>query len=180
MAQDLSIHCEQAVDVSRIADVVRRAYASVPYSDHREYVMVERLRETTAYIPALSLLAEVAGEAVGHILLTRATIGSGHAATPTLSLAPLSVVPEFQGRGIGRQLVFAAHRQAAELGFASIVLVGIASYYPRFGYERLSRYPITLPFAAPESECMILSLAPHSLQGVSGQVHYADGWLDHD
>ena len=85
---------------------MRRAYAPVAYSDHREYLMVERLRLTAAYLPSLSLPAEIKGETVGHVLLTRAFIQNQRASVATLALAPLSVVPEFQvsggaGRGGG-------------------------------------------------------------------------------
>jgi predicted N-acetyltransferase YhbS len=176
---EITIRPERTDDGPAISDVVRRAYDNVIYSDHREHLMIERLRGTDAYIPELSLLAEIKNKAVGHILLTKASIGNGHSAMEALALAPLSVVPEAQSQGVGKRLVGAAHRRAAELGFAAIVLVGIPSYYPQFGYERLSRYPIKLPFDAPDGNCMILRLRPHALDGVSGMVHYAKGWLDH-
>ncbi len=170
---------ERPDDGPKITDVVLRAYASVPYSDHREHVMIERLRTTDAYIQTLSVLAEIGDEVVGHILLTKAYIRSGDSAVATLALAPLSVTPEFQCRGVGKRLVGAAHRRAAELAFGSILVVGIPSYYPQFGYERLSRYPITLPFDAPDENCMILPLVPRALDGIAGVVHFAEGWLDH-
>jgi predicted N-acetyltransferase YhbS len=59
------------------------------------------------------------------------------------------------------------------------VVVGIAGYYPRFGYEPLSRYPIGLPFPAPDERSMILPLRPHALTGVAGTIEYAPEWLDH-
>ena len=179
MNPNISIRSERPDDGQIIADVVRRSYANVAYSDHREHLMVERLRKTAAYDPALSLLAEVGDEVVGHILLTRAEIRDTQSSVITLALAPLSVVPEHQSRGVGKALVGAARQRAAELGFGSILLVGIPSYYPQFGFVPLSRYPITLPFEAPADNCMILPLQPHALDNVSGKVHYSDGWLDH-
>ena len=82
-------------DADRVSDVVRRAYECVPFSNHREHLMVARLRSSHACVPQLSLVAETADELVGHILLTRITICDGDHATPSLALAPLSVVPEF-------------------------------------------------------------------------------------
>ena len=174
MAADFTIRSERPDDARTISDVVRRAYAEVGYSDHREHLMVERLRGTDAYIPALSLLAEVGGNAVGHVLLTRAHIGG----VTTLALAPLSVVPGNQLCGVGTALVLAAHRRAVDLGFPSVVLVGIPRYYRRFGYEPLGSYPISLPFEAPDANCMITALSPGALDGVSGIVRYANGWLE--
>jgi predicted N-acetyltransferase YhbS len=179
MEAKIVIRAERPGDAPTITDVVLRAYADVTYSDHREHLMIERLRETDAYNPALSLLAEIDGEAAGHILLTTACILGAHSDVATLALAPLSVVPEHQSCGVGKRLVRAAIQRAADLGFGSILLVGIPSYYRQFGFELLNRYPITLPFDAPDDNCMMLPLAPEALFGVAGQVRYAQGWLDH-
>jgi predicted N-acetyltransferase YhbS len=179
MEAEIMIRAERPDDAPTITNVVLRAYANVAYSDHREHLMIERLRGTDAYIPALSLLAEIDGEATGHILLTKACILGAHSCVATLALAPLSVVPEHQACGVGKRLVRAAQQRAADLGFGSILLVGIPSYYPQFGYEPLSRYPITLPFDAPDDNCMILPLTPDALDNVVGRVKYAEGWLDH-
>lgn len=175
----IAIRAEQPGDAPAITEVVKRAYANVGYSDHREHLMIERLRETTAFLPDLSLIADRDGEPVGHLLLTAAHIRGADTRVETLALAPLSVVPDYQRRGVGRGLVEAAHARAAAMGFGSILLVGIPDYYRRFGYAPLGRYPITLPFPAPPGDCMILPLRPHALTGVAGTVEYADGWLDH-
>jgi predicted N-acetyltransferase YhbS len=179
MEMKITIRAEQPNDTATISDVVLRAYADVSYSDHCEHVMIERLRRTGAFDSRLSLLAEIAGEAVGHILLIKAAIVTARTSVTTLALAPLSVLPEHQSRGVGKRLVREAHRQAAALGFGSIVLVGIPSHYLQFGYEPLRGYPITLPFAAPDENCMILPLTAGALDGVAGRVRYADGWLDY-
>ena len=179
MDKEIMIRAEGPYDSPTISDLVRRAYVDVPYSDHREHLMIDRLRGTDAYCPALSLIAGIGDEAAGHILLTKAEICTERSSVSTLALAPLSVVPEHQFRGVGKRLVRAAHLRAADLGFESVLLVGIPNYYRQFGYEPLSRYPITLPFDAPDENCMILRLAPHALDGVSGMVRYAEGWLDH-
>lgn len=179
MDLEVTTRTEQSGDAPVISELVLRTYAAVPYSDHREHLMIERLRMTDAYDPALSLLAEIGDAIVGHILLTKACIRDGRSPATTLALAPLSVVPERQGRGVGGQLVGAAHRQAAALGFESILVIGMPGYYRRFGYEPLSRYPITLPFDVPDANRMILQLRPGALDGVGGPVRFAEGWLDH-
>jgi predicted N-acetyltransferase YhbS len=176
----IMIRGERPGDGPAISDVVRRTYADVAYSDHREHLMIERLRGTAAYVPALSLLAEIDGVAVGHILLTRAHIvADGRSPVATLALAPLSVVAGHRFAGVGKRLIDAARRRAIDLGFDSILLVGTPSYFPQFGFEPLARYPIMLPFAVPEDYRMILRLRPHALDGVAGMARYADGWLNH-
>lgn len=180
MTSRIVIRPERAGDQETISAIVKRAYAEVGFSDHREHLMVERLRESEAFIPTLSLIAELDGTPAGHILLTRVQIRGGDRSIEALALAPLSVVPECQGFGVGRQLVQVAHARAAEHGFGLIVLVGLPDYYPQFGYEPLNGYPIDLPFSAPDDNCMVLALRPGALSGVAGMVEYADGWLNHE
>lgn len=103
MKAEIMIRAERPDDASTITDIVLRAYAGVAYSDHREHLMVERLRGTDAYSPSLSLLGEIDGEVAGHVLLTRACIFGERSSVETLALAPLSVVPEFQFHGVGKR-----------------------------------------------------------------------------
>ncbi|MBW6526537.1 N-acetyltransferase [Sphingomonas sp. RHCKR7] len=179
MKAAIAVRAECPGDAPAILEIVVRAYANVIYSDHREHLMIERLRGTAAWIPPLSLLAEVGGRAVGHILLTKGDICGSGSWNESLALAPLSVVPDYQSRGVGKRLVESACQKALELGFGTIVLVGLPSYYPRYGFEPLSRYPITLPFDAPDENCMVLPLRPGALDGVAGVVKYAKEWLEH-
>lgn len=93
MQHEVTIREERSNDIAAVTDVVMRAYADIPYSDHREHIMVERQRASAAYVPGLSLLAVAVGVIIGHVLLTTATIGCGEDVATTLALAPLSVVP---------------------------------------------------------------------------------------
>jgi predicted N-acetyltransferase YhbS len=175
----ICIRDERRGDEFAISSVVQRAYADVAYSDHREHQMVDRLRLGNPSHTAVSLLAEAQSHAVGHVLLTHAVIRDGPKSVPTLALAPLSVVPELQDRGVGSALVRAACAKATALGHSSVLVVGIPRFYDRFGFKPLSCYPITIPFAAPAAICWMMELKPGALDDVRGQVQYAPGWLDH-
>ncbi|MEM9259618.1 MAG: N-acetyltransferase [Bacteroidota bacterium] len=169
---DLSIRQETSSDYPAVFALIKSAFEQEVHSDHREQFLVERLRRSRAFIPALSLVAECHGELVGHILLTKIQIKNGEKVFPSLALAPVSVLPSQQGKGIGGKLIRAAHELASSLGHQSIVLLGHAEYYPRFGYERADKYGITLPFPAPAENCLVIALVQDGLMGVSGQVEY--------
>ena len=173
------VRSEREGDRDAVSTLVRSAYAAVPYSDHREHRMVEALRASTSFVPELSLVAEIGDNLAGHLLLTKITVAGRAISTRGLSLAPLSVAPEQQGLGVGSKLVTEAHKRAERLGFDYVVLVGLPDYYPRFGYEPLSDYPINLPFCAPAANCMIRRLRPTGLTGVEGVVRFDPVWLDH-
>lgn len=169
----ITIRQEMPQDHANIYKLIREAFASVKESDHSEQNLVERLRHSSSFIPELSLVAEIGqGELVGHILLTRIRIINDEQAFPSLAVAPLSVLPSWQRKGIGNALISEAHRLAAALGYGSAVLLGHPGYYSRFGYLSAHRFGIRFPFDAPADCCMIIELLPDGLKGVQGRVEY--------
>ena len=168
----IHIRQETPEDYLEVFNVVEAAFKTMPFSDQTEQFLVERLRKSESFIPELSLIAEKEGEIVGHILLTKIKIVSEQNSFDSLTLAPVSVKPEYQNQGIGGQLIKTAHEKAKELGFKSVVLLGHKDYYPRFGYEKASKYGIELPFDVPEEHCMVVELVENGLKEVSGIVEY--------
>lgn len=101
----INIRQEQAIDNEAVSQVAEAAFPGFPHGDNTERFLVERLRKSDEYIPELSLVAEVEGEIVEHILLTKIKIKNEHQVSESLSLAPVSVKPEFQRKGIGSELI---------------------------------------------------------------------------
>lgn len=168
----IKIRQENPNDYPKVFKLIEEAFRTMEHSDHKEHFLVERLRKSDAFIPELSLVAEIDNEIVGHILLTKLRIENEFESFESLALAPVSVKPEFQGKGIGSRLITESHTIAKRLGYTSIILLGHESYYPRFGYDSTSKYGITMPFDVPEENCMIVSLSENGLLGVSGEVKY--------
>lgn len=160
-------------DHNAVFQLIEQAFRGEALSDHQEQFLVERLRKSSAFIPELSLVAEDNGKIAGHILLTRIKIKNDTNSYDSLALAPVSVLPEYQGHGIGGRLITESHKVATALGFKSIVLLGHEEYYPRFGYQRAEGFGIKLPFDVPTENCMAIELVEDGLKGVSGTVEYA-------
>ena len=166
------IRPETSADHAAVFDLTERAFRDMDISDHSEHLLVERLRKSSAFVPELSLVAETAGKIVGHILFTEVQIVQEGQEWTALALAPVSVLPEFQRRGVGSELIRAAHERAREMGYTSVVLIGHEHYYPRFGYQRADQYGIRFPFEVPPENAMVLELVRGGLNGVSGDVVY--------
>lgn len=170
---DLIIRREKESDFQAISELIKRAFENEEMSDHQEQFLVDRLRLSEGFIPDLAIIAQIEERIVGYILLTKVEILSiNESQHSTLALAPVAVLPEFHGQGIGSQLVNFAHQRAQELGYESVVLLGHADYYPRFGYQKARDFDIKLPFDVPDENCMVIELIPKALQGVSGIVQY--------
>ncbi|GAA3878990.1 N-acetyltransferase [Saccharothrix violaceirubra] len=150
------IRRETPADVDVIREVTSAAFAARPGG---EAGLVDALRADPGWIPALSLVAEVAGEVVGHAVATRASIGVG--------LGPVSVRPDHQRAGVGSALLHAVLGAADALDEPAVVLLGNPAYYARFGFVLAADHGITPPVAewAPHFQVRTLSAWTPSLAG---------------
>lgn len=123
---------ERAADYDAVYSVVKCAFQSAAHSDGHEQELVAALRKSEAFVPELSLVAEIDGKIVGHILFSKLMVGTD----TELALAPLSVLPAYQRRGIGLALIREGHRIAKALGYRYSVVLGSETYYPQAGYRR--------------------------------------------
>ena len=168
----LNLRKEEEKDYPVVFALIEKAFKGEKYSDHREQFLVERLRKSEGFVPELSLVAEIDNQVVGHILLTKIKIKNENEIFYSLALAPVSVLPKFQKRGIGARLIELAHKRAKNLGFTSVVLLGHENYYPKFGYKPAHTFNIEIPFDAPPENCMAIELVKNGLKNVSGKVEY--------
>lgn len=176
----MNIHLRQETtsDYPTVFKLTELAFKTMPYSNHQEHFLVERLRQSEAFIPELSIVALSKDQIVGHILLSKVIIKDNEKTYQSLSLAPVSVLPAFQKRGIGGQLITYAHQKAKALGHSSIILLGHKDYYPRFGYTQLDQFGISLPFDSPKENCMGIELTENALAEIQGIVEYPKAFFD--
>lgn len=152
--------------------IVEKAFKNAEYSDHKEQFLVRRLRRSEEFIPELSLVAEFDGEIVGHIMLTKLRIKNDENEYESLALAPVSVLPQHQDKGIGSKLIIESLKIAKEIGFKSVIVLGHDKYYPRFGFKSANIGGIKPPFDVPNESFMALELENDSLLDVTGTVTY--------
>ena len=87
---------------------------------------------------AVSLVATVEGEVVGHVAfspITLAGLNRAAPAAPLLGLAPLAVHADFRRRGIGAMLVESGIAHCVAARAATVFVLGDPSYYARFGFR---------------------------------------------
>lgn len=171
----MNIRQEAEKDYTETEKLTEVAFRSLELSDHNEHFLVHRLRQSKDFIPELSLVAEMNNKIVGHILFSRIAI-IGKNEIESLILAPVSVFPEYQGQGIGGNLIMEGLVKAKDLGFTSVILVGHSSYYPRFGFEKASKWGIRCSFDVPDEALMANELVKDALQGKEGVVKFSEAF----
>lgn len=177
MPTKFTIRQEISEDSQQVAKVVKSAFEQGQRGYDGEGELVEKLRSSPGYIPALSMVAEVENQIVGHIILSRVYIHTPETKFPTLILAPVSVLPEFQNQGV-RGLIKEVHRTALELGEKHVFVLGHATYYPKFGYEPSRNFGITFPEGRDDDHCMGIELVKRSLTGVAGKLEYSKSFYE--
>ncbi len=136
------IRPERPGDAASIAEVTRLAFT---YNGGvRENEMIGEIRASGRFLPDLSLVAEVGGRVVGHVIVAPTDLG-GDPERPerprrVLLLGPISVLPEFQRRGIGSALMRAALERVRGCPEPMVVLWGHSDYYPRFGFRPAAEF----------------------------------------
>ena len=136
-----------------------------------EAELVDKLRDTEGFVPQLCLVADNSGVILGHVMFTRVTLESDPP-VKVLALAPVSVYPAYQKRGIGSALIRRGLAIADERGEPLVVVLGHPEYYPRFGFVPASSLGIESPWPdIPDDAFMAKPLSGYR-DDMKGTVRY--------
>jgi putative acetyltransferase len=152
------IRDETPADEEAIEALTRAAFLSASHTSHTEQFIVRALRNAGKL--AISLVAEVNGVIVGHVAVSPVSISDG--ASRWFGLGPISVLPSYQGAGIGSALVHQALDLLRKRGAAGCVVLGEPAYYKRFGFT-------------PQSSLILPGVAAKYFQALSFQSELAFG-----
>jgi putative acetyltransferase len=159
------IRAEEQGDTADIRRVNQRAFGQ---PDEANLVDALRLRGAIT----LSLIAIEDQSVVGHILFTPAIIEAGSSSCPAIALGPMAVLPEFQNRGIGAQLVETGLKMCRDAGHQLVIVLGHPQYYPRFGFQPARSLGIRCPFEVPDDAFMVRVLGAIPMDFPGGMVKY--------
>jgi putative acetyltransferase len=121
----------------------------------------------------LSLVAVNGDAVVGHILFSPVHIDSNASRLRGMGLAPMAVHPAFQRQGIGSSLVREGLRRLDALACPFVIVVGHATYYPRFGFEPASRFAVRPQWEGIPDDVFLIRVLPGSTPpSLSGTAYY--------
>ena len=139
--------------------------------------LVEEIRSKRFYLPALELImVDEADEVIGYVNFARFHL-DGKYEDELLLLSPVAVKTKLQRQHISKELIEYGFEKAAALGYKAVIVEGNPMNYCSRGFVTSADYGITAheSVGLPAPEClMVRELVPGGLDGIHGEVCYAD------
>ncbi len=161
--------CE--ADIAEIETVHMKAFGA---QEGPEIVdLVNKLLNDATAKPLFSLVATENKKIIGHIIFTKVTIRQTTESVTAQILAPLGVLPGFQGKGVGGNLIREGLNQLKQSGVELVFVLGHPGYYPRYGFLTAGVNGFKAPHHIPEEHAdawMVQELCPGVIGRVQGEV----------
>jgi predicted N-acetyltransferase YhbS len=152
----------------RLADIdAREALLDEAFGETRARKSSERLREDRLPAEGLSFIASEGKRIIGTARLWNVACGNSQS---VLLLGPVAVAEDCRSHGLGAALVRRAIQAARKLGYASIVLVGDAGYYNRFGFSDAKTGMLWMPGPFERHRLLARELKAGALDGARGMI----------
>ena len=167
---------ERPGDHYAVEALTREAFWHIFWSANQqicdEHLLVHKLRKSPAYVPELNYVAELDGKLVGHIIYAISKIvDSSGKSYDMLTFGPLSVHPDYQGRGIGKALMRHTFEIAKEMGHRAIIIFGHSDYYPRMGFRPAAEFGLLTSDGMTFDPFMAYLLYDGALDGIQGRYY---------
>ena len=165
MSYKLIVRREKRTDKSA---VYKLNLASFTTAD--EATVVDILRnEDKSYC---AWLAEIEGVVVAYILYTKLKIVNFENLDDVYGLAPMAVLPAYQGKGIGSKLVLESLKELKKIAAKAVFVLGHRDYYPRFGFTKAIEQGFYYKSTRFSESFFVLELKPNYLREARGEVIY--------
>ena len=157
-------------DYKDVEILTREAFWNVYRPGCVEHLVVNNIHKGKKSIEELELVAVHNKKIIGHIVYTKGFVKGSNNKT-FITFGPVSIMPEFQGKGIGSKLISLSLNKANKLGYSAVFITGDHNYYSKFGFEPASKYDIHMEGVPVEDEApffMVKVLEKGDLHDVNG------------
>ena len=161
------------------AELVRAVFTASEGAESGNLVhdLVKEIRSKRFYLPELELvMVDETDGIIGYCMFSRFSLEGKHE-DKLLILTPMAVKTELQRQHISRELIEYGFKKAAEMGYKAVIVEGNPMNYRSRGFVTSAPYGITAheSVGLPAVEClMVKELVPGGLEGIHGQVCYAE------
>lgn len=161
--------------------VIREAFWDLFRPGCEEHLMVHQIRKSSDYLSDLDYVAVEDDQIIGHILYSKSRVIGDSGEWDLICFGPVGVLPSYQNRGVGSQLIRETLNIARSKGYRGVGIFGNPAYYHRFGFVNAERFGITTSAGSNFEDFMVLELVPGGLDGIQGKYHESTGFeIDKD
>lgn len=139
----IELRREKPGDYFETENVIREAFWNHYTPACNDHYLIHIMRDCPAFVAELDIVAVDGNKIVGSSMCLKSRIfGDDGKDYEVLSLGPIGVLPEYQGKGIGGMMIAHTKAVAKELGYRGILLCGDPDYYTRQGFIAAEEYGI--------------------------------------
>ena len=166
------IRRENKNDYEEVENLTREAFWDIYQPGCAEHLLAHKLRKTAVFIPELDFVAVEDEKILGNIMYSKAKVAdSKNTAHEVLTFGPISVLPDFQKKGIGKALIEHTMKLSKDMGYKAIVIYGNPAYYYRFGFKNAENFAITTSDGSNFEAFMAAELYAGALNGITGKFY---------
>jgi predicted N-acetyltransferase YhbS len=166
---DILLKPEEEKDYNAVENLTREAFWNIYRPGCDEHLLIHNMRKVKEFIKELDYVAIVNDEIAGNIVYAKAKVVDTNREYDVLTFGPVSVLPSYQKKGIGRKLIEYTIEKSKEMGFNAIIIYGNPKYYEKFGFKSSSEYKITDMKGNYNEALMALELHPKALENINGK-----------
>lgn len=132
---EIELRTERITDYKETESVTREAFWNYYAPGCCEHYLLHVMRDNPRFVKELDFVAVANGKIVGNIVYVKSYIEADNGSRyEVLTLGPVSVLPDFQRKGIASRLIGHTRTLAARMGFRAILLCGDPLFYSRVGF----------------------------------------------
>ncbi|MCL2721405.1 MAG: N-acetyltransferase [Treponema sp.] len=165
---EITLRLEEEKDYRIVENLTREAFWNnhVPGCD--EHLLIHNLRKSNEFIKELDFVAIHEDKIVGNIVYVKSKVKKEEVENSVITFGPVSVLPDYQNKGIGSKLINHTVKLAKETGYNGIIIYGDPVYYKRFGFIESKNFNITNKEKKFPVALLVLELYPGALNGIEG------------
>lgn len=175
----IKLRLEEEKDYRIVEELTREAFWNIHFPGADEHLLVHKIRGAKEFVKELDFVACIVDdtvsdqencdeEIVGNIVYAESTVIDNGKEHLVLTFGPVSVLPEYQSKGIGSKLINHTIELSKKMGYKAIIIYGDPEYYKRFGFKVSKEYRITNKDGKFPAALLALELYPDALNGIQG------------
>ena len=135
MDKNYQIRVEEPRDYLIVENLTREAFWNVYHPGCTEHYVLHCFRNNPDFVPELSLVLELNGEIIGHVMYAWSQIEADDGRKiRMMTFGPISIHPNWKRKGYGKILLDFSMEKAKRLGAGCLLILGNIAFYGKSGF----------------------------------------------